>query len=136
MEKKFTVKECRMDMFLKIYQPKRGKNPMANVKGIDGSSLPPCQSVLLKQIKRTNAICSVWRNGTVFNPQVILLSANGWQLVEEKYSPVWFQGDMIPTTIEDMILDSSNEEEKDEDATDVSSDEADDESDCSLSDVD
>jgi hypothetical protein len=35
-----------------------------------------------------------------------------------------------------MILDSSNEEEKYEDATDVSSDEADDESDCSLSDVD
>ncbi|EFX79054.1 hypothetical protein DAPPUDRAFT_245429 [Daphnia pulex] len=45
-------------------------------------------------------------------------------------------GDMVPTTIEDIILDSSNEEEKDEDATDVSSDEADDESDCSLSDVD
>ncbi|KAK4030915.1 hypothetical protein OUZ56_024301 [Daphnia magna] len=85
---------------------------------------------------RTNAICSVWQNGTVFNPQVILPSGNGWQLVEEKYSPVWFQGDMVPTTIEDMILDSSNEEEKDEDATDVSSDEADDESDCSLSDVD
>jgi hypothetical protein len=125
-----------MDMFLKIYQPKRGKNPMTNVKGIDGSSLPPCHSVLLEQIKRKNAICSVWRNGTVFNPQVILTSGNGWQLVEEKHCPVWFQGEMDPTTIEDMILDSSNEEEKDEDATDVSSDEADDESDCSLSDVD
>ncbi|KAK4013814.1 hypothetical protein OUZ56_026367 [Daphnia magna] len=121
-----------MDMFLSIYQPKRGKNPMANVKGIDGSSLPPCHSVLLEQIKRTNAICSVWRNGTVFNPQVILPSGNGWQLVEEKYSPVWFQGDMVPTTIEDMILDFSNEEEMDEDATNVSSD---DESDCSLSDI-
>jgi hypothetical protein len=23
-----------MDMFLKIYQPKRGKNPMANLKGM------------------------------------------------------------------------------------------------------
>jgi hypothetical protein len=34
-----------------------------------------------------------------------------------------------------MILDSFSEEEKDEDATDVSRDEADDESDCSLSDV-
>ncbi len=48
-----TVNACRMDMFLKIYQPKKGKNPMANVKDIDGSFLPPCHSVLFERIKRT-----------------------------------------------------------------------------------
>ncbi len=73
---------------------------MTSVKGIDGSSLLPCQSVLIEQIKKTNAICSVWLNGTVFNPQVISPNGNGWHLVEEKYSPVWFLGDMVPTSIE------------------------------------
>lgn len=51
-----SVKECRFCSFMKVYKPK-GKRPMASVKGIDGSLLPPFKSVFIERIKWANAIC-------------------------------------------------------------------------------
>lgn len=64
-----SVNESRFALFMKVYSPK-GKHPMASVKGIDGSLLPPCRSVLIEQIKRSNAICSFWNSATVLKPTV------------------------------------------------------------------
>ncbi|EFX75053.1 hypothetical protein DAPPUDRAFT_108314 [Daphnia pulex] len=51
-----TVNECKMDMFLKIYQPKRNKNPMANVKG-----MPLC-IIGSNQKKKCYLFCLAKRN--------------------------------------------------------------------------
>ncbi len=63
------LNEVRLLTFSKTYKPK-SRNPMASIKGIDGSALPPCESVLVQQILRCNSICSVWNNDTQSNPQV------------------------------------------------------------------
>ena len=103
-----SVNACRYQMFMKIYKPKN-KNPLSSVKGIDGSSLPPCKSVLMEQIKRTNSVCSIWRNAIEFNPKIIPPNGNGWNLIGGKYSPTWFEGDMAPSTLEEILLDSTTE---------------------------
>ncbi len=43
--KKPTVNEARLELFTRVYQS-TSKRPMSKVKGIDGSALPPCKSVL------------------------------------------------------------------------------------------
>jgi hypothetical protein len=52
----------------------------------------------------------VWRNATEFNPKILPPSGNGWDLIDGKYSPTWFQGDMAPSKLEEMLLDSTTEE--------------------------
>ena len=66
-----TVNEARLFAFLKVFKPTK-KDPLAGIKGIDGSNLPPCHSVLLQQIKRTNYICSIWNNATQLEQGIII----------------------------------------------------------------
>ncbi len=64
-----SVNEARLQSCSKAYKP-NAKKPMSSVKGVDGSSLPPCFSVLHQQVKRTDVICSSWNNATEFKPNV------------------------------------------------------------------
>ena len=54
-----SVAEARLEMFLKKYKPKIGKNPISCAKNMDGSSFPPCSPVILQKLGRTNYVCSV-----------------------------------------------------------------------------
>jgi hypothetical protein len=70
-EKKLTsANEARLEMFLKMNKPK-GDKPFSSVKGIDGSSLPPCASVLHQKILRSNYVANVWRSAQ-FPTHIIL----------------------------------------------------------------
>ncbi len=78
-----SVDECRFFSCMKVYKPK-DKMLMSKVKGIDGSLMPSCKTVLLQQIKRANSICSIWNNATVRNTTAFAPHNNGWSLVDEK----------------------------------------------------
>lgn len=67
------VNEARLLIFSKTIKPKSRK-PMSSIKGIDGSALPPCESVLVQHILRCNSICSVWNNATQLNPEVFKIT--------------------------------------------------------------
>ena len=69
------VDEARLFAFLKEFKPTQ-KNPLAGIKGIDGSNLPPCYPVFLQQAKRTNLIASVWKNATELNTGNALIQKN------------------------------------------------------------
>ena len=57
-----SVSEAHLEMFLKKYKPKIGKNPIFCARKMDGSSLPPCSPVILQKLRRTNYVCSVQLN--------------------------------------------------------------------------
>lgn len=105
--------ECRCVSCMKVYKPK-DKMLMSKVKGIDGSLMPSCKTVLLQQIKRANSICSIWNNATVRNTTAFAPHNNGWSLVDEKYSICWFKVDETPPTLDDMLIDESDETSDDE----------------------
>ena len=46
--------EARLEMFLKKYRPKIGKNPISCPRKMDGSSLPPCSPVNRQSMSLTN----------------------------------------------------------------------------------
>ena len=67
-----SVNEARLSAFLNEFKPSK-KNPLSGIKGIDGSNMPPCHSVLLQQINRTNYICSFWNKATELEPGTDIL---------------------------------------------------------------
>ena len=69
--------ERRFLSFTKLYQPKE-KLPLAKVKGIDGSLMPPWKTVQKQQIKRANSICSIWNQASVQYPIVFPPNNHGW----------------------------------------------------------
>lgn len=111
------VDDVRLQLFSKGYQSSATNNPMSKVKGIDGSALPPCQAVLLQEIRRANAICSGWNFATESKPNLFPPEQNGW-LKEtnptgvEKFILHWFDGAMVPDKLED-VLESNNQNEED-----------------------
>lgn len=107
-----TINEARLDLFLKTYKPKK-KNPLVTVRGIDGSSLPPCRNVLMQHISRSNYICGTWNYATQVTPNILHPELHGWELSNGKYSVRWFTGDMVPSKIRDIIIEE-NEEDADE----------------------
>jgi hypothetical protein len=50
------VDDAKLKIFSKMYQS-GSTNPISKVKGLDGSSLPPCETGLVQQILRANSIC-------------------------------------------------------------------------------
>ena len=108
-----SVYEARLELFLKIYKPK-GKRPLSGVKGVDGSNLPPCKSVLLQQIKRVNVVCSTWNQAHETNPSIISPDGNGWEILNGKYALTQFEGDMVPPTLEEITCQENAETEENE----------------------
>jgi len=116
-KKSYSVDEARLDLFMKAYKPK-GKKPMGQLKGIDGSSLPPCRAVLIQQIRRAHYLCSAWNNATIFTHQDLSPENYGWELEmqhnQQRLRPLWFEGDMCPSELNAKLASSKITENLDE----------------------
>lgn len=101
------VDDARLQIFSKVYQS-GSSNPMSKVKGLDGSSLPPCNTVLFQQILRANSICSGWNFATDPKPHIFPPDKNGWRKEKnnsgvESYNLHWFDGEMVPKNLDDVL---------------------------------
>lgn len=87
----------------------------------DSSNLPPCQRELHQQLLRTSYITNIWQNSHLTQPTVLTPEGNGWNLIEDKYVFNWFEGDTVPSSIYEVLLqqppdvdeNDSNEAEED-----------------------
>ena len=110
-----SIDDVLVEKFLCVYKPKENaRRMMGCVKGIDGSSFPPCFRILIQQIFRANYICSIWKNASTpsfdeFSPLQL-----GWILEDDSYAIKWFDGDQYPSDFEIMAVnkEESNEEDK------------------------
>ncbi len=123
--KSASVNATRFDLFMKKYKQK-GKKPMGSIKGIDGSNMPPCYSVLLQQIYRVNHISMSWNNATILELLVSLPQENGWKLINGQYKPNWFDGERVPGSLEEILI-PVDVPENDDEEFDSESDESDEE---------
>jgi hypothetical protein len=90
---------------------------MSKVKGLDGSSLPPCKPVLFQQILRANTICSVWNFATDPKHHIFPPDKNSWRKEKNKsgvesYHLHWFDGEMVPQNLDDVLDTDTQEEDK------------------------
>ena len=113
------VNDARYQIFCKKYDTPQKKKQNIQVKGIDGSNLPPCKSALSQQIARANCLSSVWNNAHSFKSVMFDPKKNGWEVKkhesDEKYFTLnWFEGEMLPKKLDDILLETSNDEKEQE----------------------
>jgi hypothetical protein len=97
------VDNARFAMFLQNYAPKKIEDPMAKIKGINPSSMPPCKAVLANKIKRANYVASVWKNAGLVQPCTLSPEESGWILDDGSYKIKWFDGDQLPKSLCEIL---------------------------------
>ncbi|KAG0714341.1 hypothetical protein GWK47_001614 [Chionoecetes opilio] len=88
---------------------------------MDASGLPPCEDELNPHIKRASFVANMWRSADQTHIEQHPSEENGWQLVDDHYKPVWFEGEQLP---ESLIPETEEEEamyNEEEDAMDSAS---------------
>lgn len=104
-----SVNTARLLLFQKSFAIKStNDNFMNTIKNFDSSLIPPCWKSLKQKIQRTIYVNSMWENAT--DADCIKFSAHesGWQLIDGKFVPLWFEGDSTPVFVEDVLLNDEN----------------------------
>lgn len=87
-----SVEHGRYEIFMTAFKPKKRKEKLASIEGVDGSALPPCKTVLTQQIARANTAYSIWNNAFENNPFVFDPVKNRWLFQNDIYVPNWYDG--------------------------------------------
>ena len=94
-----SVNKARFHIFKKTYAQKSLEDPLASIKGIYPSSLPPCAATLHCQLKRANYVAAMWKCAHLPRPCTGSPNAHGWNLHEQQYRLNWYDGDQLPKDI-------------------------------------
>lgn len=103
------INQARFAMFIKTYNNSNNEKFSINVQNYDASKLPPCKAELQQHLLRASYIGNLWRHAHLQNPITPLLPTDyGWKEVEGSYEFVWFEGDALPTLINEIIIQPLN----------------------------
>ena len=79
---------------------------------IDLSIFPPCKRVLAQHIKIVNFQVCIWRRALGYFPEIPSPLDHGYHVTEAgKLEPLWFEGDVIPMVLVDILEENGNDEE-------------------------
>ena len=113
--------------FEKAYKPKaRGRNPLEKLKGLDGSFVTPCEAEVVPHIKRASFVAKMWSHANKQHIDKHPLESDGWELRDDSYMPIWFEGPQLPKTLVpdgdgDEVNDEGNDDEDDEERLEAAS---------------
>lgn len=108
-----SVNQVRLEMLAKAYRPKRGSE-FGNIKGVDGSSMPPNRTCLDKKIARCNYVSAIWNNASEPNPSLGNPETNGWMIDDNNHLIAnWFEGPRTPLTLENIVLPETTNDKDD-----------------------
>ena len=98
-----SVNESRLKHFYMAYKPQKSKT-ILSLKNVSSISMPPCYNALYQQILRVHLITAMWLNAyrSDMSP-----SYYGYNIVNGKYYPKWYEGDIVPPSIESICVDSN-----------------------------
>ena len=76
------------------------------------STFPTCRRVLAQHIKWVNFQVCIWRRALDNFPEIPSPLDHGYHVKEaRKMEPLWFEGDVIPMVLVDILEDNWNDEE-------------------------
>ncbi|KAJ8405152.1 hypothetical protein AAFF_G00321430 [Aldrovandia affinis] len=80
---------------------------------IDLSTFPPCKRVLLEHMKRVNFQVCVWKRAHEHYPEIPSPLDHGFHINSEtgKLEPLWFEGDVIPKALVDVLAEEDTDED-------------------------
>ena len=118
-----SLNDAIFDVFLGKYKPKKNNNPISFAKRIDGGYLPPCSKVMELKTRRANLIAARWLQSTNRSPPSFDPKRCGWNLTEDGYSINWFEGDMTPRSLGDIVLGENDSDVESDNFSDSSDEE-------------
>ena len=96
-KKNISLNCCRHQTFMPVYGPKgRGKNRLANLRVINASGLPPCESEVCANINRASFVATMWASADKCHIEQHPTEDNRWELVDGHYKLIWFYGEQLP----------------------------------------
>ena len=123
------INEARFAFCNEKCAPETSSSPLDRLKSVDPNLFPPCQSVLLQQIKRTWFLAHLYKHATESDPLGSIIPLDyGYELIDGRMGIKWYEGDQVPQEMDE----SDDEDEEAENETDdelVENDETDDDSD-------
>ncbi|KAL2095547.1 hypothetical protein ACEWY4_007695 [Coilia grayii] len=100
---------------------------------VDLSTFPPCRRVLLQHMKRVNFQVCIWKRAHEHYPEIPCPLNHGFHVNTEtgKLEPLWFEGDVIPKALVDVLAEEDTDEDDltDEIHTNINEDEEEEEND-------
>ena len=88
-------------------------NLLDNLKGLDDTGLPPCQSELTAHVNRSAFIARMWAHANQNNIDPHPKQHDGWDLENDSYTVRWFEGQQLPDKL--VPEDSADIEDSDDD---------------------
>jgi len=101
------VNEARYEKFLATYKITGTKVFRKKNYSYGSTNLPPCQRELRQQLLRTVYITNMWRNSHLKEPTILTAEYNGWNLIDGHYVFNWYDGDTVPSSIYDILINQS-----------------------------
>ena len=80
---------------------------------VDLSTFPPCKRVLLQHMKRVNFQVCAWKRAHEHYPEIPSPLDHGFHINTEtgKLEPLWFDGDVIPKALVDVLAEKETDED-------------------------
>ena len=91
------------------------------LKNMDSSAWPPSMVVLREKIKQTNLVANIFLCSHEPSHSSYSLLNNGWQLDGDILSLKWYEGEIMPSNLEEFTVPFNEEEEFDNDGGEESS---------------
>ena len=83
---------------------------------IDMANLPPCRKSLEQHIRRVNYQVGIWKRAHITDPDIPLATdGHGWTMVDGKMEPLWYDGDVLPQQLIDIVEGSPTDDEDESD---------------------
>lgn len=106
-KKSIDVDDGRFQLFVHSYKAAgTEENFNKKLRSCDASSIPPCKSELFQQVLRTHYISRIWKNAHMKEPTSLSPTEYGWMEIGNCYVFKWFEGDQLPSSVSDLILNS------------------------------
>ena len=80
-KKPMALNKYRHRVFEIAYAPKDPAKPFAKMKGVEASSLPPCEAEVRQQIERTAFVAKYWHDAHLNS--VTKIPSKGWELIDD-----------------------------------------------------
>ena len=78
------------------------------------SSLPPCKRSLVQHVRRGNYQVGVWRRAHLPKPNIPTpIPDHGWEMKDDQIQPLWLEGEIMPTSLADILEQELSKENED-----------------------
>ena len=83
-----------------------------------------CKRSLFQHVRRVNYQVGVWRRAHLPKPNIPNpIPDHGWEMKDDQIQPLWFEGEIMPTSLADILEQELSKENEDISDTDDSTSE-------------